>query len=261
MMKLIGVAMGLAGQTGRAGLAGVVTVAALAALPAHAGPVVANAGFETVTTSVSTEFGTRFGGQVVTGWTTGGYNFLFKPGDADTTGAANEFKQQLTLWGPGNGSVNGLPASSPDGGNFIAADGAYGQQAIQQTITGMGVNSIASVSFWWAGAQQQGFDGATTEAWQVTLGNQTKMTTPVNNLNHGFTGWQRTTLSFVVTSATEVLSFLAIGTPGGVPPFSLLDGVSITEVPEPTSLALLGAGLGLAGLMARRRRTAICQAA
>jgi len=64
-----------------------------------------------------------------------------------------------------------------------------------------------------------------------------------------------------VTSATEVLSFLAIGTPGGVPPFSLLDGVSITEVPEPTSLALLGAGLGLVGLMTRRRRTAVCQAA
>ncbi len=259
----VGIRTKLAGLTGKAGLAGVAVAAVLAALPApaRAGPVISNAGFETVTTDASTEFGTRFGGQVVTDWTTGGYNFLFKPGTADTTGAANEFNQHLTLWGPGNGSDNGLPASSPDGGNFIAADGAYGQQAIQQTITGMGVNSIASVSFWWAGAQQHGYDGETTEAWQVSLGNQTMTTTPVNNASHGFTGWQRTTLSFVVTSATEVLSFLAIGTPGGVPPFSLLDGVSITEVPEPTSLALLGAGLGLVGLMTRRRRTAVCQAA
>ncbi len=248
----------LAGITSGSGLAGVVAVAVMAALPApaHAGPVIVNGNFETVETDVSTEFGTRFGGPVVTGWTTGGYNFLFKPGTADTTGAANEFSQKLTLWGPGNGAANGLPASSPDGGNFIAADGAYGQQAIQQTITGMGVNSIASVSFYWAGAQQQGYDGKTTEAWQVSLGDQTKTTEVLKNASHGFTGWQRTTLSFVVTSATEVLSFLAIGTPGGVPPFSLLDGVSITEVPEPASLALLGAGLGLAGLMTRRRAAA-----
>lgn len=258
MMKFTGVATRLANLTGRAGLAGMVAVAVLATLPAHAVPVIVNGNFETVTTSVSTEFGTRFGGQVVEGWTTGGYNFLFKPGTADTTGAANEFSKNknLTLWGPGNGAANGLPASSPDGGNFIAADGAFGQQEIQQTLTGLGVNSIASISFYWAGAQQHGFDGATTEAWQVSLGNQTETTATVSNANHGFTGWQRTTLSFVVTSATEVLSFLALGTPAGVPPFSLLDGVSITEVPEPTSLALLGAGLGLAGLVTRRRRAA-----
>ena len=248
----------LAALTSRAVLAATAAAAVLAAAlaPAQATPVIINGGFETLSpaTTGSTEFGTRYGGQVVTGWTTGGYNFLFKPGTADTTGAANEFGQQLMLWGPGNGSANGLTASSPAGGNFIGADGAYGQAAIQQTITGLDVNSVASITFYWAGAQQYNFDGATTEAWQVSLGGETHSTPVVSNLNHGFTGWQKTTLSFVVTSTTEVLSFLAIGTPAGVPPFSLLDGVSITEVPEPTSLALLGAGLGAAGLLSRRRR-------
>lgn len=235
---------------------GVATVFAFAPAPAHATPVITNGSFETVTTASSTEFGTRYAGQVVTGWTTGGYNFLFKPGTADTTGAANEYNGQLKLWGPGDGSANGLPAASPAGGNFIGADGAYGQAAVQQTITGLDMNSVASITFYWAGAQQYNYDSATTEAWQVTLGNETHSTPVVSNVTHGFTGWQTATLSFIVTSTTEVLSFLALGTPTGVPPFALLDGVSISEIPEPASLTLVGLGLLLTGLVRRRRSLA-----
>ena len=236
---------------------GAASAFAFAPAPAHATPVISNGSFETTTATSSTEFGTRYGGaQTVANWTTGGYNFLFKSGTADTTGAANEYGAPLKLWGPGNGSANDLPAASPDGGNFIGADGAFGQAAIQQTITGLDVNSIASITFYWAGAQQYNYDGKTTEAWQVTLGNETHSTLVANNNTHGFTGWQKATLSFVVTSATEVLSFLAIGTPAGVPPFSLLDGVSISEIPEPASMTLLGTGLVLAGLMSRRRNPA-----
>jgi len=52
-----------------------------------------------------------------------------------------------------------------------------------------------------------------------------------------------------------VLSFLAVGTPAGVPPFSLLDGVSMTSaVPEPQTWGMLGLGLGLVGFAARRRK-------
>nr|WP_229262497.1 PEPxxWA-CTERM sorting domain-containing protein [Duganella radicis] len=51
------------------------------------------------------------------------------------------------------------------------------------------------------------------------------------------------------------MSFLAVGTPAGVPPFSLLDGVSLTAaVPEPETWAMLGLGLGLIGFTARRRK-------
>ena len=250
----------LAALAGKVMLAATAAVAVLSAAlaPAHATPVILNGSFETLspTTTSSTEFGTRYGGQVVTNWTTGGYNFIFKAGAADTTGAANEYGGQLKLWGPGDGSANGLPAASPAGGNFIGADGAYGQAAIQQTITGLDMDSVASITFYWAGAQQYNYNGATTEAWQVTLGNETHSTPVVSNVTHGFTGWQQTTLSFVVTSTTEVLSFLALGTPAGVPPFSLLDGVSISEVPEPTSLALMGTGLGVASLLLLRRRMA-----
>ena len=100
-----------------------------------------------------------------TGWTTTGYNFIFASGGGDTNST-------LQLWGPANGSNNGLTASSPDGGNYIGADGAYQVGAITQSITGLTVGQQYSVGFYYAGAQQDGFSGATTEQWLVSLGNQ-----------------------------------------------------------------------------------------
>ena len=61
--------------------------------------------------------------------------------------------------------------------------------------------------------------------------------------------------TFTATSGSEALSFLAIGTPTGVPPFSLLDGVTmVAAVPEPETWALMLCGMGLIGAVQRRRR-------
>ncbi|MGI4944314.1 MAG: PEP-CTERM sorting domain-containing protein [Janthinobacterium lividum] len=241
-------------KTLQAALAAAAVAVIFLAAPANAVPVIINGGFETLSPGTgSTEFGSRYGGQVVAGWTTSGYNYVFTPGTADTSGAINEYGQHLKLWGPGDGSKNGLTASSPNGGNFLGADGPYFPGPIEQTITGLDVNSVATISFYWAGAQQYGYDSGTTEAWKVSLGNEMHETAVLSSVSHGFTGWQQQSLSFVVTSATEVLSFLAVGTPAGVPPFALLDGVTISEVGEPASLTLLGVGLVLAGLVSRRR--------
>ena len=231
--------------------------ALLSASGAQSVELIVNGGFESTTLDSSAEFGTRYPTQQVTGWTTSGYNFVFKSGTADTTGASGEYGN-LKLWGPGDGAANGLPAASPTGGNFIGADGAFNTLAINQTVTGLIAGEAATVSFYWAAAQQSGFTGATTEQWQVSLGTETQKTAIVSNVDHGFSGWVKQSFTFTPTSSSAVLSFLAIGTPSGVPPFALLDGVSLTQdaVPEPATWALLVTGFGMVGFAARRRRPA-----
>jgi PEP-CTERM motif len=188
-----------------------------------------------------------------TGWSTNGYNFLFAAGTSDNVGANGQFGN-LALWGPNNGSANGLPASSPDGGNFVAADGAFQVGAITQTINGLTAGDVYAVSFYWAGAQQRDFTGDTTEQWVVGFGSGSQSTAVVNNASHGFTGWQQETFFFAADGPSDVLSFLAVGTPNGVPPFSLLDGVSVRSVPEPSAILLMGLGLVGVGIIKQRRR-------
>lgn len=172
-----------------------------------------------------------------------GYNFLFESGTADTTGGVGA-DGTVKLWGPGDGSTNGLPASSPDGGNYVAADGAYEIGAITQQIDNLTVGDSYELGFWWAGAQQSGFTGVNTEGWDVSLGDETQDTAILNNTSEGFTGWQYETFTFSADIVDPVLSFLAVGTPAGEPPFTLLDGVSLDQTtPEPATAALIGLGL------------------
>jgi hypothetical protein len=226
----------------RAAVIGLSAVAFLGlATSAQATLVFTNGGFET-TTNGNGQLGYNTN---AAGWATTGYNFLFASGTADTTGATGQYGN-LKLWGPADGSANGMPATSPDGGNFVAADGAFQIGAIQQTITGLTTGDAYTVGFWWAGAQQSGYNNATTEQWQVSLGGQTQSTVVVSNASHGFTGWVHKTFTFTADNTSDVLSFLAVGTPNGVPPFVLLDGVTVAAaVPEPGSWSLMAGGLAL----------------
>ena len=241
-----------------------IAVAALAALAlsgvglnAKATNLITNGSFEQLTGGIG-QIGYN-GSSLLTGWTNGtdgsgnlGYNFVYSSGSADTTGA-NGAAGNVKLWGPGDGSANGLPASSPDGGNFIAADGAYQTGPISQTVNGLTTGKSYTVSFYFAGAQQYGFTGATTDQWLVSLGSQQLATAVLSDTSHGFTGWQYTSLTFTATATSEVLSFLAVGTPSGVPPFTLLDGVSMVAAPEPGSAAMLVTGVLAIAFFARRR--------
>jgi hypothetical protein len=228
-----------------------VALALVGSSAAFAGDLITNGSFESTTSG---------GGQLgyntnATDWTTTGYNFLFTPGSADTTGVNGQFGS-LELWGPNNGSANGLPSTSPDGGNYVGADGAYDAGPISQTINGLTVGQEYQVGFWWAGAQQYTFTGPNTEQFAVSLGNDTQYTAVYDNPSHGFSGWMYQTFDFTASATSETLSFLAIGTPisPSVPPFSLLDGVSMNAVPEPGSFMLLAAGaIGLGVVRLRRR--------
>ena len=228
----------------------------LLATAASAANLVSNGNFDQLLVpGYSAEFGDRFPSQQVTGWATNGYNFVFTPGSADTSGANGEYGF-LGLWGPGDGSANGLPATSPAGGNYLAFDGAYATGPLTQTVSGLTPGQRTYVSFYWAAAQQYGYTSSTTEQFQVSLGGDTQSTAVLDNPNHGFSGWRQQVMTFIPTSSSEVLSFLALGTPNGVPPFALLDGVSVSDSPEPAAWLLLACGLlALFGYGRRHRRS------
>ena len=218
-------------------------------LSAQATNLVTNGGFES-TTNGPCQFDYC---TVATGWSSHGYNFIFGYGTADTTGS-NGQDGNLRLWGPNDGSNNGMPAGSPDGGNFVAADGDFLVAPIQQTINNLTVGGIYTVGFWWAGAQNYGFTSPTTEQWQVSLGSQTMDTVVLQNPSHGFTGWRYQSFTFTADNTSDVLSFLAVGTPSGEPPFVVLDGVTMNAAtPEPGTLALsVGGLLGIVGTLRSR---------
>jgi hypothetical protein len=225
-------------------------LAAAGVTPAFAVNLVQNGSFETNDGNGQVGFNTS-----ASGWSVpdppGSYTFLFAPGTADTT-AANGQYGFLGLWGPGNGVANGLPATSPDGGYYIAQDSAFQNGAISQTINGLTPGQSYTVGFWWGAAQQEGFFGGTASQWQVSLGADTQSTAFANIPSLGFSGWMYQTFTYTATSPSEVLSFFASGGPAA-PPFALLDGVSLqaSGVPEPSTWAMLLAGftaLGYAGM-------------
>jgi hypothetical protein len=217
------------------------------AVTAHANNLVTNGSFES-TTAGNGQLGFNTN---ATDWSTTGYNFLFASGTGDTTGANGQYGG-LSLWGPNNGSANGLPASSPDGGNYVAMDADFQVGAISQTITGLTAGDTYAVGFWWAASQQLGFDGATVQYLTVSLGGESETTSIYNLPNHAFSGWMYQTDVFTADSTSDTLSFLAGGSPQ-VPPFTLLDGVSMAPTPEPGTLPLLFTGL-MSGLTVLRSK-------
>jgi hypothetical protein len=191
------------------------------------------------------------------------YAFLMNPATDDGPGGSWSARHNgnFTLWGPNNGSANGL-APSPTGGYYVAMDADPNVNlrgnGISQSVTGLTVGQRYRLNFTWAAGQQRGWDGPTTEQVQVTFGSQVRLTEVVNNPNHGFIPWRFVTMDFTATSATQTLNFLALGGPVSLPPFVLLDGVAMSvATPEPATVVSLTLGvLTLAGVGLRRRAKA-----
>lgn len=160
------------------------------------------------------------------------------------------------------------PGLSPDGGNYILIDGDRDvpvSTTLYQTLTGLIVGQWYDVIFYQAAAQFTDRVGDTTEQWDVSLGGDPLNHTHDGNIiggthqlsdlmhtpSQGFHAWQKQTLRFQVTDpslshgsvTSQVLGFFSVGTPGGLPPVVLLDGVSISAVPEPPSYTLLSIGI------------------
>ncbi|TRW15091.1 PEPxxWA-CTERM sorting domain-containing protein [Glacieibacterium frigidum] len=219
-----------------------IAVAAIAVgTTANAANLVINGSFDADTTATKINFQGN-----VTGWTGGAaLTFLAPPGSADDPA------QYLAVYGP-------FEDESPDGGNFILADGdpSY-SDAFSQTINGLTIGGKYKIDFYQAAGQQLGFTGATTERWSVTFGTENFLSDMFELPEAAVGPWEAQSYTFTATSVSQVLIFLAVGTPGGAPPISMLDGVSLTAVPEPATWALLIGGFAMVGVAARRRRTTV----
>jgi hypothetical protein len=213
-----------------------------------------NGSFETVGSSHTSSFAIA-NAPDLPGWTASGDGYLgildcvVFPGTI-TTKACDNPSPIVKMWSG--------PAAAKDGVNFVAFDGGF-NLALSQTLTGLVKNQSYTVSFWQGAAQQDcpdcgtnQFSGDTVDNWIVSLGTETPQSSPtMNNLSHGFVDWGFVSLTFTAQGPIETLKFLALGVPGGDPPFLLLDGVSVTS-PEPATYAFMG--IGLLGVLAARRQ-------
>jgi len=145
----------------------------------------------------------------------------------------------------------GGPGVSPDGGNAYTADGGHEIGIMDQVINGLTVGQTYQLSFYQASMEQAGYPGSFTGNWSVGFGNQVQSSQQISNASGSYTNWTEQTMDFTATSVSQALLFMATAT-NSYPPFLLLDGVSLTAVPEPASIALVG--VGVLGLLALRRR-------
>jgi hypothetical protein len=197
----------------------------------------------------------------------------------------------LAIWGPGNSAAfssggplplspavtngwNGVPVSAFGNSTHYAlgVDGAYGTAPVSQTVNGLTVGMQYSLSFQYAYAQLAGYGGDVTEDWQVSFGANTVTTpshlltspytsggTPETGGDQGFYGWNTYSNTFTATSTSELLSFLAQGSPNNEP-FLMLTNVSLTAVPastpEPQTWATALIGIACVALYSLRRKRA-----
>ena len=119
-------------------------------------PLVTNGSFELTSATGKTNFAGN-----VTGWSGGGgLTFIDFPGTADNG-------TYLSVYGP-------FPSTSPDGGNFVEADGDPNYSApIFQTLTGLTAGLQYDLTFFQAAGQQAGFTGPTTEQCAVSFATTT----------------------------------------------------------------------------------------
>ena len=132
------------------------------------------------------------------------------------------------------------------GGVCVDLDGSTNQAGILSTSLNLTANTTYTASFWLSGNQRN----AAADSVDVKFGTSTLALPEIPSGSP----WQMYSIDFKPTvSGSFALSF---HNQGGDNIGVLLDNVSVTAVPEPETYAMMLAGLGLLGFMAKRRKQA-----
>jgi choice-of-anchor C domain-containing protein len=166
-------------------------------------------------------------------------------------------------WNVVSGSVDligGYWESPPSGGNSVDMAGDT-SGTINQTITGFTVGQLYQLSFYLSG-NPDGPPATKTLGVGLTIGGGTSdtFTYTIGANSHGNMSYVLENVDFTATGPSEVLQFQDQSVPGPTPWGAVIGGVSLTAVPEPTTMvlgALLLLPFGTNALrMLRKRPTA-----
>jgi hypothetical protein len=166
--------------------------------------------------------------------------------------------QDLTDWTGGRNGIelrNSVAGEAQSGNNFVELDTTK-NSSMSQVLT-LTQGGTYQFSFWYAARPDNGSKPKATDSLEWSVDGTTGKVLQ-NWKTTGATTWQQFSQTFVFDAPqTVTLSFFAKGKSdsyGGS-----IDNVSftnITPVPEPETYAMLLAGLGLMGTIARRRNKA-----
>jgi len=168
--------------------------------------------------------------------------------EADAQGISSwHIYSDLSSWTGGANGIelrNAVSGTAKDGVNFVELDTTANSTMSQGFTTVVG--KTYDLSFWVAQRPDYGYIGSTGLSWSVGGA-------AFNVAQNGNTDWTEVTGSFTATSTLTTLSFAAIGDSNRYG--TSIDKVSVTAaVPEPETYALMLAGLGAIGFVARRRQ-------
>lgn len=155
----------------------------------------------------------------------------------------------LNSWTGGAGGIelrNNVAGTARDGSNFVELDTTR-NSTMSQDLAGNNTGWV-TLSFWYSARE---YTRAGSNGLQLSFGGQTIDLLGTDNLGPGHQ-WLQYTGSFLLSGFNDTLTFAALGTSDSYG--TSLDKISVMAVPEPASTAMLLAGLGVLGVVSRRRR-------